>query len=302
MLEDIDRFCAFMKLEGKSALTIAAYRSDLEQLRTHLLESAPNQQPVVEKIDAAQIRSFMRWIHDRKAGNRSLSRKTSALNSFFLWLKRDERISHNPMDKVKRPKYGKKLPNFFSEEEVRKLLNIPDQDSVFGIRNRAMLELFYSSGLRAAELSGIRLQDIDLKRGLVSVIGKGDKQRIVPVGNSAIDAIRDYLKAREKLLSADSGDILFLSKSGKALDSRQIYTLLQGYIKLVANQKGFSTHTLRHSFATHLLERGADLRVIQEMLGHSKLSTTEVYTHVTLEDVKKAYETAHPRGKDKKDP
>lgn len=301
MLEDIERFCSFLKLEGKSALTVKAYRSDLEQLREHLLELDPAQEPSSESIGVAHIRSFMRWLHDRPDGNRSLSRKTSAMNSFFLWLKRNERLDHNPMDKIKRPKYGRKLPNFFTEEEMTQLLSIPDTDNLFGLRNRAMLELLYSSGLRAAELAGIRMQDLDLKRGLVRVTGKGDKQRIVPVGARALDAVQAYLPARQKLASSFSGDILFLSRTGKALDSRQIYTLLQGYIRLIANQKGFSTHTLRHSFATHLLERGADLRAIQEMLGHSNLSTTEVYTHVTLEDVKKAYQTAHPRGRDKGD-
>jgi len=298
MLEDIDRFCAFLRLEGKSALTVKAYRSDLEQLREHLLELDPSSEPRADNIGVIHIRSWLRWLHERPDGNRSLSRKTSALNTFFLWLKRDERIAVNPMDKIKRPKYGRKLPNFFTEEEMEQLLRIPDMDNIFGIRNRAMMELLYSSGLRAAELAGIRMQDLDLKRGVVRVTGKGDKQRIVPVGKSALEAIRAYLPVRQQLLSAHSGDIMFLTRTGKALDSRQIYVLLQGYIKLIANQKGFSPHTLRHSFATHLLERGADLRAIQEMLGHSNLSTTEIYTHVTLEDVKKAYQTAHPRGQE----
>ena len=178
------------------------------------------------------------------------------------------------------------------------LLQIPETDNVFGIRNKAMLELLYSSGLRAAELASLRMQDVELKRGLVKVTGKGNKQRIVPVGQKAVDAIRNYLAVREELRSEHSGDVLFLSKSGRALDSRQIYRLLQAYIRLVANDKGFSPHTLRHSFATHLLAGGADLRAIQEMLGHSNLSTTEVYTHVTMEEVMKQYQKAHPRAKD----
>lgn len=298
MTNDLDRYAAFLRLEGKSALTIQAYRSDLDQLYSHLVHDLGIHNPHSEQITPMHIRSFMRSLHAKNDSNRSISRKTSALNSFFLWLKHNDRITHNPMDKIKRPKYSNKLPNFFSEEEISELLRIPDLDNKFGIRNRAMLELLYSSGLRAAELASIRMQDLDLKKGLIRVTGKGNKQRIVPVGKHACAAISDYLPIRQSLLSPDSKDTLFLSKSGKALDSRQIYILLQKYIRLIANQKGYSPHTLRHSFATHLLERGADLRAIQEMMGHTNLSTTEIYTHVTLEDIKNAYQKAHPRSRD----
>ncbi len=294
----LNSFLAQLALEGKSAHTIKAYRTDLLQLYDELKTAAPNSEPDLRNIRVEHIRLFMRKMHANNTSNRSLSRKTSALNAFFLFLKQEEVISKNPMDKIKAPKYARPLPAHFTLEEVEALLRIPDLENDFGIRNRAMLELLYSSGLRAAELAGIRLQDIDLRKGLVKVTGKGNKQRIIPVGKSALQSIQCYLPVRQKLKSKHSGDILFLSKSGKALDSRQIYVLLQGYIKLIANHKGFSPHTLRHSFATHLLARGADLRAIQEMLGHSDLSTTEIYTHVTMEEVMKEYQKAHPRAKD----
>ena len=287
-----------LALEGKSVHTVKAYRTDLLQLYNLLKEVRPEQDVDVCKINEQLIRLYMRRVHDNNTSNRSLSRKTSALNAFFLYLKTQDVIAKNPMDRIKRPKFSKPLPAHFSQEEVELLLSIPDSDNIFGIRNKAMLELLYSSGLRAAELAGLRMQELDLKKGLVKVTGKGNKQRIVPVGKSALEAIRKYLTIREKLQSHHSGDVLFLSKSGKALDSRQVYKLLQAYIRLIANHKGFSPHTLRHSFATHLLAGGADLRVIQEMLGHSNLSTTEVYTHVTMEEVMKQYQKAHPRGKE----
>lgn len=298
MLNYLDSFLKQLALEGKSAHTVKAYRTDILQLYELLKDLILEPEVDVTKITEQHIRLYMRKVHDNNTSNRSISRKTSALNAFFLYLKTQDVIARNPMDKIKRPKYSKPLPQHFSPEEMELLLEIPETDNVFGIRNKAMLELLYSSGLRAAELASLRMQDIELKRGLVKVTGKGNKQRIVPVGKRAVEAIRNYLPVREELRSEHSGDVLFLSKSGRALDSRQVYKLLQAYIKLVANDKGFSPHTLRHSFATHLLAGGADLRAIQEMLGHSNLSTTEVYTHVTMEEVMKQYQKAHPRAKD----
>lgn len=296
MQKDIDQFAIYLKLEGKSDHTITAYVSDLQQLRIFAAEFCGEDEVDPSILGVLHIREFLRWLHDKPDCNRSLARKSAALSSFFRWLKRQGRISANPMDKVKRPKYGKKLPNFFTEDEMRLLLSIPDTADKFGIRNRAMLELLYSSGLRISELAELRLQDIDTKAALVRVLGKGNKERIVPVGSAALDAIRLYMPVREELRSQYSGDVLFLSRTGKPLYARQLDILLGRYIRLIANQKGYSPHTLRHSFATHLLSRGADLRAIQEMLGHENLSTTETYTHVTLDDIKKAYRTAHPRG------
>jgi site-specific recombinase XerD len=202
------------------------------------------------------------------------------------------------MDKIKRPKFEKGLPHYFTEEEMLILLNLPDQSSIYGVRNRAILELLYSSGLRISELADLELNDIDLKRALVRVKGKGNKERIVPIGKPAIEAIEAYLPVRDKLKQEYSSHKLFLTKSGKDFDHRQLFKILHHYFQIIARQKGYSPHTIRHSFATHLLSRGADLRALQEMLGHSNLETTAIYTHLTLDDIKKAYLKGHPRGKE----
>ncbi len=291
------QYLEFLKAEGKSACTITAYGSDLRQFLDFVARFFPGE-VAVEEISVQMIRDWLRELHDSRVGNRSLARKAAALKSFFRYLKLTGQITINPMDKIKRPKIEETLPHFFTEEEMLTLLRIPDLDSVYGIRNRAILELLYSSGLRISELAGLRTSEIDLKRGLVRVFGKGNKERLLPLGSEAATAIKDWLPKREKLLQADSSDKLFLTKSGKDFDGRQLYTILGQYFRLVAQKKGYSPHTLRHSFATHMLARGADIRAIQEMLGHANLETTAIYTHVTLDDVKKAYQKGHPRGKE----
>ena len=298
MQKDIDGYCQFLRLEGKSPLTVRAYGMDLKQFEGFLRQFFEGGEVIPEQVTVLNIRDFLRWAHDLPDCNRSLARKAAALKSFFQYLKLQGRVAKNPMDKVRRPKFEKKLPHFFTEQEMESLLSIPDLGDKFGLRNRAILELLYSSGLRISELAGVRLNDIDLERGLVRVVGKGNKERIVPVGSGAIRAIRNYLPVRDDLRTPQSSQKLFLTKTGKDFDHRQLYVILDKYFKLIARQKGYSPHTLRHSFATHLLNRGADLRAIQSMLGHSNLSTTEIYTHVTLEDLKKAYKKGHPRGKD----
>ncbi|CAO81518.1 site-specific tyrosine recombinase/integron integrase [Candidatus Cloacimonas acidaminovorans] len=291
-------FCNYLALEGKSPRTITAYKLDLEQFHSFIQRYFENGEVDIKGITVLNIRDFFRFLNEKPDCNRSLARKSAALNSFFRYCKRSGFIQNNPMEKIKRPKYEVPLPKCFTEEEVRTLLSIPDTDSPFGIRNKAILETLYSSGLRISELAGIRLQDIDLKRGLVRVTGKGNKQRIVPLGSYAIEAINNYLKVRPQFMRENSPDLLFLTKSGKAFDTKQLDIILKRYFELVAKAKGYSPHSLRHSFATHLLSRGADLRAIQELLGHSLLSTTETYTHISLEDIKEAYKKGHPRSKE----
>jgi integrase/recombinase XerC len=270
----------------------------LEQFHSFIQRYFENGEVDIKGITVLNIRDFFRFLNEKPDCNRSLARKSAALNSFFRYCKRSGFIQNNPMEKIKRPKYEVPLPKCFTEEEVRTLLSIPDTDSPFGIRNKAILETLYSSGLRISELAGIRLQDIDLKRGLIRVTGKGNKQRIVPLGSYAIEAINNYLKVRPQFMRENNPDLLFLTKSGKAFDTKQLDIILKRYFELVAKAKGYSPHSLRHSFATHLLSRGADLRAIQELLGHSLLSTTETYTHISLEDIKEAYKKGHPRSKE----
>ena len=298
MKKYIADFCNYLALEGKSPRTITAYKLDLEQFHTFLQRYFENGEVDIKGITVLNIRDFLRFLNEKPDCNRSLARKSAALNAFFRYCKRNGIIQNNPMEKIKRPKYEVPLPKCFTEEEVQTLLSIPDTDSPFGIRNKAILETLYSSGLRISELAGIRLQDIDLKRGLVRVTGKGNKQRIVPLGSYAVAAINNYLRVRQYFIREKSPELLFLTKSGKAFDTKQLDIILKRYFELVARAKGYSPHSLRHSFATHLLSRGADLRAIQELLGHSLLSTTETYTHISLEDIKEAYKKGHPRNKE----
>ena len=291
----IDRYLNLLRTQGKSERTIYAYRVDLEQFLSFLL--AQNSDAQITEVKALHIRAFMLWLYEKQDTNRSLARKNSALRGFFRWLKAEDLIADNPMKTIKRPKFQRKLPKFFTIEEMERLLKIPDTEDKYGIRNKAMLELVYSSGLRLMELAGLAPGDIDYKRALVRVRGKGSKERLVPVGRPALEAIQAYLEIRSELGETQDPKHLFLTKSGKAWDTEQLGLVLQKYLDLIAQQKGYTMHTLRHSFATHLLQNGADIKAIQEMLGHSKLSTTEIYTHVTIEDIKSEYHRAHPRSK-----
>jgi len=293
MENSIIKFCDHLALQGKSPRTISAYKLDLEQFLGFVQRFFEGDVPV-EGINIFHLRDFLRWLNERPDCNRTLSRKTSALSGFFKFCKEQGWITSNPMDKLKRPKYEKPLPKCFTEEEVRTLLAIPDCSSRFGLRNRAILETLYSCGLRLMELAGIQLGDLDRNKGLLRVTGKGNKQRIVPVGSPALKAINEYLEVRSTFVNESSPNLLFLTKSGKAFDTKQLDIILQRYFELIARAKGYTPHSLRHSFATHMLSRGADLRAIQELLGHSRLSTTETYTHVSLEDIKEAYKKGHP--------
>jgi len=295
--EIIDRFCRQLALEGKSARTISAYRLDLEQFVKFLGRFFEDEQVLLGGITVLNIRDFLRHLHELDDVNRSLARKCASLAGFFKFCKVQGLISTNPMDKIKRPKFERPLPNCFTEEEVRQLIAIPDTGTIYGLRNRAILETLYSSGLRLMELAGIKLNDLNLNKGLLRVKGKGNKERVVPVGSYAREAISAYLQQRELLLREGSPPNLFLTRSGKAFDSKQLDIILKRYFILIARAKGYTPHALRHSFATHMLSRGADLRTIQELLGHEQLSTTEIYTHVSLEDVKKAYNQGHPLSK-----
>ncbi|MDD4308771.1 MAG: tyrosine recombinase XerC [Candidatus Cloacimonetes bacterium] len=294
MENSIKLFCEHLSLEGKSIRTIQAYKLDLDQFHSFVKRFFETPSVPVQAITLLNLRDFLRWLNEKQDCNRSLARKSASLNSFFRYCKIKGIIAENPMDKIKRPKYEKPLPKCFTEEEVRSLLAIPDTSSRFGLRNRAILETLYSSGLRLMELAGIKLNDLNIKSGLLRVRGKGNKERIVPVGSHALEAINEYLKIRGSFITAET-NTLFLTKSGKAFDTKQLDIILKRYFELIARAKGYTPHSLRHSFATHMLSRGADLRAIQELLGHSLLSTTEVYTHVSLEDIRKAYDKGHPR-------
>lgn len=287
-----------LKVTGASPHTIRAYTGDLDQFLSYIAKFFPDEKIRLEGINKLMVRDFLRELSQSKRCNKTLSRKMTAINKFFVFAVRQKIITQNPLAGMSMPKTESYVPTYFTEKEIETLLQIPDLQSKFGIRNRAMLELMYSSGLRISEVASCRLCHIDFGKGMIRILGKGNKERIVPVGKPARESLLLYEKIRYKFLSKHSDDSFFLSKSGRPLHPDEIRAILDRYIRLIARSKGYSPHTIRHSFATHLLSRGADLRAIQEMLGHSNLSTTEKYTHISHSDLLKVYKQAHPRSKE----
>jgi len=299
MQQEIDAFIRLQTSRGLSPHTIRAYRSDLQQFQDFISKYFETDEIPINKIQRLFIRDYLRMLSQQQRANRTLARKSTALKKFFAYCLRAELIHKNPAQNLSTPKFEKKLPNQFTEAEMQSLLNIPDLSSKFGIRNRAIMELIYSSGLRISEISGCRINNINFTTRIIKVLGKGNKERLIPVSNSACQYLTMYLDIRLKFESEFSVDYFFLSKSGRQLSADELRAILDRYINLVAKTKGYSPHSIRHSFATHLLTHGANLRAVQEMLGHSNLSTTELYTHLSVKDLQQAYVQAHPRSKKK---
>lgn len=293
--EALEAFLKHIRVQGLSKHTQKAYEDDLSQFSAFLIRYFENAVIPLSGVKKLFIRDFLRMLGNEQRTNRTLSRKATTIRSFFRFCRIRGFIVDNPAADLATPKFEKALPKHFSEKEMQTLLEIPDITTKFGLRNKAVMELIYSSGLRISEVCSCRIEQIDWKRGTISVIGKGNKQRIVPIGRTALATLTRYLKVRGQFHPESAERTLFVSKSGIPLTPDEMRQILQRYLDLVARTRGFSPHSLRHSFATHLLSRGADLKSIQEMLGHSNLSTTEVYTHVSLEDIRRQYELAHPR-------
>jgi len=283
----IDKFIRYLEIEKNySSHTILNYKFDLEGFRKFIGETA------LEKIDYLALRKYLAVLKEKKLGNRSVGRHLSTLRSFFRFLTREGLIKTNPTLILSSPKLDKHLPQFLTEEETAKLIESAfskDEKDEMGLRDRAILETFYSCGIRIAELVGLSQQDVDFIGGIVKVFGKGKKERIIPIGETALSAIRKYLDIRKK-----QADAVFLNKNGLRITTRGVRNIVGKYIKAAGLKHGVSPHTLRHSFATHLLNRGADLRTVQELLGHANLSTTQIYTHLTTERLKSVYDKAHP--------
>ncbi|MBM3246670.1 MAG: tyrosine recombinase XerC [Candidatus Omnitrophica bacterium] len=281
----IEKFMRYLEIEKNySSHTILNYKLDLGGFKNFLGE-AP-----IEKVDYLALRKYLAALKEKNLGSRSLNRHLSSLRSFFKFLTREGLLKSNPILSLSSPKQEKHLPQFMTEEEVSKLIEAVLPKDERGLRDRAILETFYSTGIRISELVGLNNQDVDFISGIAKVMGKGKKERLVPIGEQAISAIRDYLKKRSKQTSA-----LFLNKNGKRLTVRGVRLITGKYLRLAGIKQGVSPHTLRHSFATHLLNRGADLRSVQELLGHANLSTTQIYTHLTTDRLKAVYDKAHPR-------
>ena len=289
MERHLEKFKNYLTVEKNySEHTVKNYETDLRDFFAFL--KGLN----VKDADYLVLRKYLGFLRSRNMAKRSIARKLSALRTFFRFLYRDGYIKKNPATHIQTPKLDKKLPVFLDEGNVLKLITAPGQKDFAGLRDRAMLETLYSSGIRVSELVGIAVEKIDFISGVIKVLGKGRKERLVPIGEEAVKAIRRYMEERDlKGWSGKKG--LFLNKRGTTFSQRSVRRVVNRYISACSIKEHISPHSLRHSFATHLLNRGADLRSVQELLGHKNLSTTQIYTHVSTERLKAVYDKAHPR-------
>jgi len=295
----IESFLTHLSSEKNySPFTGESYRRDLVQFQQFLEACFPDQPLRLETIDRSIIRSFLAHLSQQGLSRRTIARKLAALRSLFRYLVRTGVLEQNPAKGVQTPKVPRNLPQFLSLEEAFRLVELPNKDSPLGLRDQAILETFYSTGIRLRELVGLNLSDIDFHRGLLHIRGKGGKERMVPLGKVAGESLKRYLSQRARLLKG-SGDTdseaLFLNYRGRRLTPRGVQKVVQKYLLLISQATSLSPHLLRHTFATHLLEAGADLEAVKELLGHASLSTTQIYTHVTMERLKETYKQAHPR-------
>lgn len=285
----IEKFIRYLEIEkNASKYTVLNYSIDLRSLKDFLKDEP------IEKVDYITLRRYLAYLKEKNLSKVSIARKIAAIRSFFRFLCREGYVKTNPATSLSIPKREKHLPKFLDENEVVKLIESPKGDNISAFRDRAILETLYSTGIRVSELVGLDVEDVDHIGGVIKVYGKGKKERIVPIGERALQSIREYLN-KLKHEGAKETKVLFLNKSGERITDRSIRRAIEKYIKKTSIKEKISPHTLRHSFATHLLDHGADLRSVQELLGHANLSTTQIYTHITTERLKSAYDKAHPR-------
>jgi tyrosine recombinase XerC len=280
--DHINKFVNYLTTERHySPFTVINYRRDITFL-VHFLKD--------RKLDRLTAREYLLQLEKNRYSRRSIARKLSAARSFFRFLAREELVGQNPFEHLLSPKIPKKLPNFLYPEEIKLLLEAPDKGSPQGVRDLAILEVLYGTGIRVTEISRMNISDIDFGEGEIRVLGKGGKERIVLFGSIAHAALKEYLHGKK-------AGAVFAGRRGDRLSARQIERIIRFYSRKAGIPKKVTPHTLRHSFATHLLEGGADLRMVQELLGHASLSTTQVYTHVTKERLKQVYDASHPRAR-----
>jgi integrase/recombinase XerC len=289
-----DQFLDYLLVEkNASPHTIFNYSKDIDQfvafLKRERIQSFPD-------VTYLMVRSYLAELQKNEYAKRSVTRKLSALRSLYAYLLREEHIQASPFHSIRTPKLDKKLPKFMYLEEMEELLQLPDVTSSLGQRDMAILESLYASGMRVSELVGLNIPSIDTELGVALVFGKGAKERYVPLGDHAIAALKHYLLDGRKQLSSDQAtEALFLNARGGRLTDRSVRRIVDKYVAQLSRSMNISPHTLRHSFATHMLEAGADLRTVQELLGHVNLSTTQIYTHITKDHLQTIYNKAHPR-------
>ena len=291
----IQEFSDYLRIEKRnSPHTVSAYRRDLSRFSAELAGQK------VDSVTTANIRDFLISLREQGLSPASVARSLSSIKSFFKYLCQDKQFQNNPAEILETPKRWRKLPDVLSSEDVDNLLKCPDLESVLGLRDKAMLEILYASGLRVSELINLQVSQLDMQVGYLRTLGKGSKERIVPIGAMAKRAVENYiLNSRPALVSSrkDGGksEQLFVTRRGRGMTRQGFWKLLKGYVTQANIRASVSPHTLRHAFATHLLERGADLRSVQQMLGHSDISTTQIYTHILGKRMLEIHQQFHPR-------
>jgi integrase/recombinase XerC len=299
MQRQIAQFLTYLRVErGASPHTLKGYREDLIAAAEYFA-SEDGATPEPATITAVDLRGFLSALHEAGYAKTSIARKLASLRSFYKYGQREGWASSNPARALRNPRKGRSLPHFLTTEEIGKLLSIPPADSPMGLRDRAILETMYSAGLRVSELVGLSDGDVDLPQGVLLVRGKGRKERLSPLGSYAARALQAWLRLRKVSPKESQGREapLFTNRFGTRLTTRSVGRMLEKYLRETGLDQRTSPHTLRHSFATHLLDRGADIRSVQELLGHKSLVTTQIYTHISTANLRAAYEKAHPRAR-----
>lgn len=288
----INEFIEYIENKNYSIHTINNYKKDLEDFNIFLKNKNINS---INKIDYKLLREYLASLYEKKYSSKTVARKISTLKSLYKYLIKNKKIIDNPMLLIKIPKIEKNLPKFLYTEQIEELLKIPKLDTKLGIRNALILEMLYSTGIRVSEIVNIKLKDINKFDKRILIYGKGNKERYVLYGSKLQELLNLYLKSSRDQLKKVDTDILLLNKNGTPLSDRGVRKIIDNIIKGSSIKMNISPHTLRHSFATHMLENGADIRIVQELLGHSSLSTTQIYTHVSNEKLRKVYYNNHPR-------
>lgn len=284
----IDRFLdAFWAERGAAPATLDAYRQDLRQF----LDAVP---AGVDSIDKSQVLTFLAGRMRSGASTTSIVRQLSCLRQFFAWALRESMVSHNPMLDIDGPRRPQSLPGTLTADQVEALLTVPDTETLLGLRDRAILETLYATGMRVSELAELRLGRLNIGQGVIRVLGKGGRERLVPLGEAALDALQQWLRVRPQLRPQD--ETVFVSRSGRPLSRQAVWQRIRDLARRAGISEPVYPHRLRHSFATHLLDNGADLRVVQMLLGHADLATTQIYTHVSRARLKALHRQHHPRG------
>ncbi|NIL96272.1 MAG: tyrosine recombinase XerC [Planctomycetales bacterium] len=299
MLAEVDRFLRYLEVErNASDLTIKSYREDLQAL-VDWLTADEDPCPAPAEISTLDLRGYIASLQEAGYAKSTIARRLACLRSFFKFGQREGWVEENPAKPLRNPRRARPLPHFLSTDEIGRLLVAPSRETVMGRRDRAILETMYSAGLRVSELVGLIDNDLDLPAGLVRVRGKGRRERLAPIGSFAKRALHSSLKVRQLAKHEPHGgkSPVFVNRFGRRMTTRSVGRMLEKYLKVTGLDRQTSPHTLRHSFATHLLDRGADIRSVQELLGHKSLVTTQIYTHVSTAGLLEVYERAHPRAR-----